>query len=92
MHMCLAKSRLREDKLTNSYAVEQLKLRLVGNLRGVSVASAVVTVGETVRIPLLIVNSTDEIVTFRQRYPRARLNQVGSVNNKRNTITSRRNI
>lgn len=80
MHMCKAKVGLWDDKLTNSYEVEQLKLGFASNLCGILVVSAVITVGAMGRIPLLIVSNMKQTVTLRRGCSIARLNQVASVN------------
>lgn len=49
MPKCITKVGLRDDKLKNSYKVEQLKSGFVSNLCGVPIESAIVTVGTTVR-------------------------------------------
>lgn len=58
MHTCIAKVELRDDTFTNSYEAEQLQSGFVSNLCGVPVSNALVTVGTTARISLLIVNHT----------------------------------
>lgn len=82
----MSKVGLWDDMLRKPYEVEQLKSVFASSLY------AVLTVGTMDRIPLLVVNNTNQTVTLRGRCPIARLNQVDSFNTTPPLETKRHHV
>ena len=78
MHTCKAQTKLknRDGKI---YEVEQLTNGHVSKLSGVSVANAVVKINKSRRLPLLIMNNTNQTVTLRRGCPLAKISKSGLV-------------
>ena len=79
IHTCTGKTRLR-DRAGETLEVEQLESGHLSNLCGISVASSVVKLGKARRLPLVIVNNTNQTVTLKRGCPVARLITPGEVN------------
>ena len=79
MHTCKGRTSLK-GRVGEIFEVEQLKAGYLGLLAGVSVANAVIKKNSERRLPLVIVNNTNQTVTLKEGCPVARIYKTGSIN------------
>ena len=71
------------------YELEQLRSGHLSTLSGVSVASSIVKMNETRRIPLAIINNTNQTISLKKGWPIATLSELTSVNSISHHATNR---
>ena len=73
MHTCRGKTRISKG-WGDTYQTEQLTSGYVSSLCGISIANTVITLDRSNKVPVLIMNNTNQTVRLRRGCPVARLN------------------
>jgi len=79
IHTCVGKT---QSKSVNrdAYQTEQLTSGYLSNLYGISVASTVVTLNKSQKVPILIMNNTNQTISLKRGCPVAKLHETAKIN------------
>lgn len=78
LHTCMAQVGFKNGQGLE-YEIEQISSGYVSKLSGISVANSVVRINKSRRLPLMIMNNTNQTVTLRRGCPIARCSVGGSI-------------